>query len=272
MEDVLAGIVALPDELAVGFVDGDEGWGFGGRWRSVLFVDAVAGAGENEVAADDGRARGEVVGVDAELAHHVEDPDEVGVLFVLVPFVGQRAVVFVVVEAGGVGADELTAVADVVDAVALDAGVGGDALLGPIDRGAAGQLVVRGLPEQLAGLLVEAEEAAFVAFAVGAEVAAVVGADVDVAGGDDRRAVGGGAERGDPLHVRVFVEIPLLWYAGGCGGGVAVRCAAEHGPVRDRTGGWFLCECARRGLRASRGLIAWPVCGWSSSHDTSVAQ
>ena len=79
-------------------------------------------------------------------------------------FGGEGAVVFVVVKTVRVGADQFAAVADVIDAVAVDVGIGSNALVGPVVDGPAGEFVVGSLPEQLAGLLVEAEQDALVAF------------------------------------------------------------------------------------------------------------
>ena len=137
---------------------------------------------------------------DVQFLDHVVFPDDVGVGRVLV-LLGLDPLV-AVGEAVDVGADDLAAVADVVDAVALDGGRRADALLRPVVDLAAGQLVVDRLPEELAGLLVEAHQDALVDGSspclVDVALVArllVVGADEDLAAGDDRPAVGAAAER-----------------------------------------------------------------------------
>ena len=62
------------------------------------------------------------MGEHAEVLDHVEHPDEVGVLLFRMFFVGEGTVVLVIVKAVRVGADQFGAVADVVDAIAVDGG------------------------------------------------------------------------------------------------------------------------------------------------------
>src|SRR5262249_19559614 len=114
---------------------------------------------------------------------------------------------------------------------AVDAGGRADALLGPVVYLAGGELVVGGLPQQLAGLLLEAQHDALVALDLGPEIAAVVGADEDLAARDDRIAVRLRAQRRGPQDVPPGLHVPFGWDAGLIGDHVAVRGPAPHRPV-----------------------------------------
>src|SRR5205814_477832 len=111
----------------------------------------------------------EVVREDAEFLDHVQLPDGLIV---------RR------------GTDDLAAVVDVIELVALDERAGADAFLGPVVDAAGRELVVGVLPEELAGRLLEAHHDALVALDVRDTRLAVIGADKDLAAGEDRAAVG----------------------------------------------------------------------------------
>ncbi len=198
VQRVLAGVLARPDDFAGVAVHGDEC----GRVRrgqiQVPLVDPVGRVNVDEVADDDRRRSGQVVRKHAQLVDHVERPDDVGVFLLVVLLVLHRAVVFAVEHALDVDANQLAAIAHVIRTVADHARGRADALLGPVVHLPGGQLVVRGLPEELAGLSVEAEHHALVAFDLRAELTAVVRADEDAPAGDDRVAVCLGPERRAP--------------------------------------------------------------------------
>ena len=111
-------------------------------------VHAVAGDDEQRVADDQRRAGRQVVREDAQLLHHVEPPDHVAVGLAVVLLVLHAAV------AGGqpvrAEAEDLAAVGDDPEAVALDDGAGADALVRPVVDAAGLQLVADVLPEELA--------------------------------------------------------------------------------------------------------------------------
>src|SRR5262249_54578489 len=143
---------------------------------------------------------------------------------------------------------DLAAVADVVDPFAFDDGTGADALPGPVLNAAdLAQLVVHGLPEELAVGLVEAHDDALVdrLLAVLIDVARVarglvVGADEHLAIGDGRAAVGLVAQLGRPLDVLLhpLLDAPVGRHAlVGEVHQVALVGAAEHGPVRTAVAG-----------------------------------
>src|SRR5262249_48249590 len=107
LQDFRAGRVVGPDHPAGVLVDSDETRRGGVRERPRVRLDilAVAGDGEHQVADDQRRADSELTGEDLQLLDHIDLPDELrlaGVLRVAVD----------------VGADQLAAVTDVVDAVA----------------------------------------------------------------------------------------------------------------------------------------------------------
>ena len=137
---------------------------------------------------------------DAQLLHHVEVPDDVGFVFVVVDFFLVRAVVLAVVEALGVEAADFAAAGDEPQPVAFHQRRAADALQRPVVDAAGRQLFAAVLPEEFAVLDVEAQQAAQVDIGrVPLEpAAAVVGADVHLAVGDDGVAVGLRAELAPP--------------------------------------------------------------------------
>ena len=189
VEDLRARSGAFPNQLAGVLVDRDEARRQRRRDGDVPFVDSVAGNGEDQVADDERATDRQVVGEDVELTDHVELPDYVfvdvaGVLLVLV-----RAVVLAVAESLGVRGDQLGFIGDVVEPVSLDIGRRAHTLKRPVVNPAGGQLVVGGLPEELAGLGVERHHVAAIAGEVRVAQAFVVGAGEQLAAGDHRAAV-----------------------------------------------------------------------------------
>ncbi len=174
------GDLSVHSTLAVLLVHREEAGGVGGRDVDVVEVDAVGGADEQHVADAADRATAHVVLGDAHLGHHVVPPDDVGFVLVLVRLGRVGAVVLAVVKTVGVQADDFAPVGDVPQAIALAIGRAADALLRPIVHAALRQLGVGVLPEELARLLVEAQQAAQIDRGrIPLDVAgAVVGADV----------------------------------------------------------------------------------------------
>ena len=186
----------------------------------------------DQVAVDDRRRVRQVVREGADLLHHVELPEDVGVGLGRELLVGHRAVVLVAVaEALGVEAHHLAAVADVVDLVALDQRRAGDALERPVVDAAGGDLLVGDLPQELAGVLLEGHQHAAIADLLLVAQQLVVGADEDLAAGDGGVAVGLRAEVRDPLHVGLGLDVPLVGQALRRRDHVAGRRAAPHRPV-----------------------------------------
>ena len=89
-----------------------------------------------------------------------------------------------------VEADHVTAVGDDVATVALDEDGGANADVFPVGDFAGAELGDDELPEEFAGLFVEAHEHAAVTDLLGVAWRLVVGADKDAAAGDDGGAVG----------------------------------------------------------------------------------
>ncbi len=137
---------------------------------------------------------------DAHLGHHVVLPNDVGLILVLVGLGRVGAVVFSVVEAVGVEADDLAPVIDIPETVPSAIRRAADSLLGPIVHATLRKLGIGILPEEFPGLLVKTEQAAEVDCSrVSLDVAgAVVGADENFAVGDDRISVRLRAQLGGP--------------------------------------------------------------------------
>lgn len=102
---------------------------------------------------------------------------------------------------GRVEAHDFAAVVDEIDEAAGNSDGRGDAAFGPVEVGVFFALGDDELPEECAGLFVEAHEDAAVALFARVARVAVVGADVDAAAGNDRCGVGFGAELRGPLDV-----------------------------------------------------------------------
>ena len=136
-----------PGELSVQSTFGrvlvhhEEAGCIGGGDVVVLDVDAVGSVDEEQVAGVGDRATAHVVLRDAQLLHHVEDPDDVGFVVGRDWFVRVGAVVLAVVETFGVEAADFAAAGDEPEPVALDQRRGADALLRPVVDAAGRQLL-----------------------------------------------------------------------------------------------------------------------------------
>src|SRR5665213_4374665 len=92
----------------------------------------------------------------AEVLHHVEPPDYVGVGLAVVLLIGHALVAGR--EAAGAGANQFASIAHVPEPVALNVGAGTEAFILPIVDATAEQFVADRLPEELAVGLVEAHQ------------------------------------------------------------------------------------------------------------------
>src|SRR5262249_53456863 len=136
-------------------------------------------------------------------------------------------------ETFGVGADQFTAVADVVKSLAFYNRGRTNAFVRPVVDAAGGELVMDGLPEELAVGLAEAHDDAFVSLDFRVPRLGVVGADKDFAVGDNRAAVRFGAKLLEPFHILEFpvFDAPVgrrIFLSGV--DGIARNAAAEHRP------------------------------------------
>ena len=232
VQDLVDDRVVLPDELPGLLVDRDDRGRARRRDVDVALVLPVRRADEDEVAPGHRARVREVVRRRADLVHHVEPPDHVGVGVGRQLLVRDGPVVLLVAEALGVEADELGAVADVVDAVALDERGAGDALVGPVVHASGRQLLVRDLPEELAVRLAERHHHAAVAGLLGIAQALVVRAHEHDPARHHRVAVGLRAESRHPLDALLRLHVPRRRQALGRGHHVARRPAAPHRPGR----------------------------------------
>ena len=230
----------------------------------VALVLAVRRADEHQVAEDDRRRVRQVVRVRADFLHHVERPDDVGVVLPGQLLVGDRPFVLAVAEAVDVEAPDDAAIARVVEPRALDQRRRSDALIRPVVGAARRQLLVRLLPQELAGLFLERHQHAAVARLLRIAQRFVVRADEHHAAGDDRVAVALRAELGDPLHVLLRLDVPLGRQPLHVRHHVAIGRAAPHRPVaaagigraeraRDQVDARRTSESAR-----SMRFIGWP--------------
>src|SRR5262249_24974554 len=144
---------------------------------NVELIDPVGSHDENQVTNEQRGADRQVVRGNFLLLDHVVLPDEL-------------RLALVVGVAVDVGTDDLAAIADVVEAGGPGPGAGADPLVGPVAGTADWQLIVNRLPEELAGLFVEAHHNALVALDFRVARVVVVGADKDLAPGNSRPAVG----------------------------------------------------------------------------------
>src|SRR4029079_11178504 len=158
VEDLRAGQLVLPDELPGGGVQGDEAGRVGRGDADVALVHAVAGGRVEQAVYDQRRADGQVVREDVQLPHQVELPHHVAVDLARVLLVGLGPVVLAVAEAFGVKAHDGGPVRRVVEPVPLGVGGGADALLRPVVDAPGGQLLVRHLPEEVAGVGLEGHD------------------------------------------------------------------------------------------------------------------
>ena len=223
--------VVLPDELAGRLVHGDDRRRARRRDVDVAFVLAVRRAHENQIAPHRRRRVGQVVRIGADLFHHVERPDDVGVVHAGELLVGDGAVVLLVAEPFDVDGKQHGAIADVVQRLAVDERGRGDALIRPVVRASGLELRVRVLPQELAVGFAERHQHAAIAGLLRIAQPFVVRADEHHAAGDDRIAVALRAEIGDPLDVLLRLDVPVGRQPLGVRHHVAVGRAAPHRPV-----------------------------------------
>ena len=107
----------------------------------------------------------------------------------LVDLVLERPVVLAVQEPFGVQANQLSAVAHVVEPLSFHGGGGADALLGEVVFRSGSQFVRDGLPQELAIGLPEAHEHAPVALDIGVPGIPIVGAEEDLPIGHHRVSI-----------------------------------------------------------------------------------
>ena len=199
---------SLPVLLLTAMIDGARGDGTL-TWLSSWPFEVLT---KSRSPMHDGRGVRQVVRIGADLLHHVERPDDVGVELSGELLVLERAVVLVVAEPADVETEEHRAVAHVVEPLAFDQRRRGDALKRPVVG--ASRLELRrasaatwNSPVRFA----EGHQHAAVArlFLVAHQL--VVGADEHHAARDDGIAVALRAEIGHPLHVLLGLDVPLGW-------------------------------------------------------------
>ncbi len=126
--DICAGRIAGPDRFAGALVGGQKG----GRLRrcreqasAPTVFSSVAGHAKDQIVDDNGGRDwiADIAGFafkDAEFGHHVDLPENVWVERVGLSFRRERAVVFVIAETFDIDAHQFAAIADVIDALAVD--------------------------------------------------------------------------------------------------------------------------------------------------------
>ncbi len=231
MQGVLARVAPFPDQLAGVLVHRNERGSVGHGQVQVPLVHAVGGEQEDQVAGAHRGRGGQVVREDPQLLDHVVHPDDVRVLFLPVFLVLEGTVVLPVQKPLHVGADQLGPVADVVDPVPVHERGGADPLFRPVVDPARGELVVRGLPHDLPGGFLQADDHSFVACDAGPVMGFVVGADEDSSLGDHGIAVGLGPQRRLPTDVLPGGDAPLMGHALFIRDHIPVRSSAPHLPV-----------------------------------------
>ena len=211
VQDVLARRGVGPQQLAGVLVEGDEARGVGRGQVDVRLIEPVRGVHQQDVARGRNAATAHVVLRHAQLAHHVEHPDDIRLDFGRVLFTGDWSVVFAVAEAFRVEAAHLAAAGDEPELLALHERRAADPLQRPIVNAAGLELLRRVLPEELSVIDVERDQAAEVDFRWVAldPPAGVVGADKRLAAGDDHVAVGLRTEPRHPLDVLRAGGVPL---------------------------------------------------------------
>ena len=216
-----------PEHRAVALVEAEETRGLGVREIQMAFIDAIARVHEQEVAGTRHTAGAHVVLRDAELLHHVEHPDDVGLVLPLLLLSREGPVVLPVAKALGVEALHLAAAGDIPEPVAFHERRAADALQRPVVHPAGGEFLTRVLPEERAVGRVKGEQAAEVGGrGIPLQPAlAVVGADERLAVGDHRIPVRLAAERRHPGDVLRGLRIPRA------GVGVELARSPLHGEV-----------------------------------------
>ena len=206
VEDVRGDVLVVAGHEAAGaLVEHDQARRVGRADAPVGVVHAGAAVEVEVIAVNEDGAVGGVVRPDAGAGGQVELPNRLragrGCRGVRCGLPGHRR---------RLEAQDLAAVVDEIDAVALDRDGGGDAAVGPVEVDVLVALGEDELPEEAAGLFVEAHQHAAVALLGGIARVAVVGADVNAAPGDDGRGMGFGAELSGPLDVPAALGIEGL--------------------------------------------------------------
>jgi len=232
-------VVAGEDPAGV-FVQDEKAGGIRGADLFVGVVHAGTGIEIEMVSVDEDGGMGGVMGPDAGFAGQVGMPEDIGVhrpegneRFAFggleTGFIGEGTVI-AIGETEEVEAEDLAAIGHHVDPVAIDGGRGREAGLGPVVIGIFGSFRTDQLPEQFAGLFIQAEQHAAVALMSDIAGIAVVGADQDPAVGDDGGGMGFSAEFDGPTD------------------------SSDRTPDRSTGGNPVSVET---GLRVQ----AWPICG-----------
>ena len=196
-------LIVAGDEVTGALVEHDEARRIGRADTPVGVVHARAGVEVKVIAVNEDRTVGGVVRPDARAGGEVEPPEDARregagwrVRFHMLhsscclPHRGRRF-----------EAEDFAAIVDQIDAVALDGNGRGDAALGPVVVDVLGALGDDELPEEGAGLFVEAHQDAAVALLRRVARVTVVRADVHAPASDHGCGVGFRAEFSGPFDV-----------------------------------------------------------------------
>ena len=211
--------VVLRNQLAGRLVDDGQQRRVGIDHPIVRVIQAVGRANVEQIAVQQHGAVGRVVRPDAQLGGHVEGPDDIGVFSAglqrreagrdhVSAFLGERPVV-AVGHPFHVETDDLAPVGDQVRPTGLHHGRAAEADVVPVGVLDLGQLRHEELPEELAGLFVEAHQHAGVELHPKVTGHFVVRADEHLAAGHHGRAVRLTSEPGGPLDVLRRGQIDL---------------------------------------------------------------
>src|SRR5579871_2652111 len=234
IHNVLAWRMVLPGYLAGVLIEREETRRIG-RGRLALVIHAIGRDDEDTILHDNGRANRqaalESARKNAQILHHVELPEDLGLAAL----------------AGYIGANDLPAIVHIIDALAIDARRGHDAV--GLCSGAVLERIMDRLPEELAVRFAETQQHALRLFLLG--IVWVVGADENPAAGHDGTAQRLAAQLRRPFDVLglALFDAPRVGKAGLVGSGqVALDAAAEHRPGTragldlDRRGRFFFLD------------------------------
>ena len=151
----------------------------------------------------------------AELVHHVDFPNHVSFIFVLVRLLGEWTIILTIMEAFGVEACNLAAAGHIPKPISVDHRCTADALIRPVVDTSRGKLFAAVLPKELAVFIVEANEntqihGGWVPLDI---TRAVVGANIGLAIGNHWIAIGFRTQRHGPTDVLAcfHVELDRQW-------------------------------------------------------------
>ena len=159
MENVRARSVICPKHLSGESVQADKARCLFLRHGDVTIIDAVGCVDKQKVADAGDRATAHVVLRDAQLGHHVELPNHIGFVLIFIRLLFEGAIVLAIDEAFGVQASDFAAACDIPESVSIDQRCTANALVRPIVHAARRELFAAVLPEELAGRIVEADQA-----------------------------------------------------------------------------------------------------------------